>query len=394
MSHFWKYFQQNLYCDVTIKIHINEYKCHRVILSRPNSFFEGLLSSGFLEQDQKRIEIDISDQEKNFLNILEYLYTGSMPQLNQNNCFRICYLATYFNYIEIVEECNKFISKSFPLSLQSIFKYKDHSYCFPEPAINYLAGEFYKIYKDEMFSKLNNFNILKICSSPYLKLNSELDLVLYLAELIKKIRDIFGLLSDSEMQVIRKSIEWESLKGSEWSSFNEKLFNLPDNMRSDTIFKRNNKIANFDNDFIALSFFKETKEKQYIFLKRYNNLKVTFLNPNDSIINSQIFKFNNYIYNGQFKGKSQFSINFANSKGSINYISLDISFLGNIKTIINIFEINNNLFTFQTENKNNSQFSFKLTSPLDKIEIIFDKPDDNVIKVDSIKLDGFYWRMS
>lgn len=74
--------QDTLFADVALSTETKTFMAHKAVLASRSSVFKAMLTSGMLESAQNTVEIN--DFEEEVVNaMLEYMYTGETPSLNE-----------------------------------------------------------------------------------------------------------------------------------------------------------------------------------------------------------------------------------------------------------------------------------------------------------------------
>lgn len=111
LKHFRDMLEEELYCDVVLKIGEKLIKSHRVVLCAGSRYFSTMLASGLKESSQDDpIEIKTVDPAAAEL-LIRYIYCGEL-QLDNQLVEPVLYAADMFDIPEAVNLCCKFLLRS------------------------------------------------------------------------------------------------------------------------------------------------------------------------------------------------------------------------------------------------------------------------------------------
>ena len=136
--HFWnisgleKLLSEATLCDITIKIGSKEFPAHKNILAVSSEFFKVMFTSGLQEAESSVVSIE--GDSKAFEVLLQYIYTGELKNVTEDNVTAILSMACFLNLApHALQECKRSIIDMIDnkiLSLQTAFEVFQR----PEPA--------------------------------------------------------------------------------------------------------------------------------------------------------------------------------------------------------------------------------------------------------------------
>ncbi|RWS15867.1 actin-binding protein IPP-like protein [Dinothrombium tinctorium] len=175
-SNFDAYRRKGRFCDVEIKVGLEVFKGHKVILSASSPYFEAMLTYGLKEEQTSFIEIhDI--QPKIFETILEFLYKGEI-NIREDNVQELLAAANMLQLQQIVNYCCNFLSKQLdPSNCVGIFLFAELHVCtnLKLEAKRYIERHFTDVIREDEFVDLPRDTLKNFLKSEGLSINDEFE---------------------------------------------------------------------------------------------------------------------------------------------------------------------------------------------------------------------------
>ncbi|XP_053378220.1 kelch-like protein 24 isoform X2 [Mercenaria mercenaria] len=232
-----KFMNSEEFSDIKVKVGVEVFKCHKIVLASWSAYFHGLFMSGMTEVTQGVVELKAIEADE-FRDILTVMYTGQC-EINKSNVQGLLYAASYLQIMSVEEACVEFVMNTLHKSDKernlhylkvsrqlNLTKLTDH-------ILGFIASE-YQIYEDyeEFLGSLCFDDMKQLLRSESLSCSSEdeictavlswIDFDLdghrqYAKELVKEIRYLalsndFMSKTFLEHEAIKENADLEDLK--------------------------------------------------------------------------------------------------------------------------------------------------------------------------------------
>jgi len=175
-NHFFKSLNQfredELFCDISIKIDNKIIRAHKVVIATIPYFFH-MFSSNMVENRTNEVEIKENISYFTFQKIIDFAYSGEIT-LNPENVQEICIASSFLCIKSILNASLNYIIKH--LNHSNVLEYKSFSKFFPalESHIEeFINEQFSHIYKTKEFLELSYDEIKQIISNNELNVEEE-----------------------------------------------------------------------------------------------------------------------------------------------------------------------------------------------------------------------------
>lgn len=215
----WENYQKGRFTDVEIRIGDYTYKCHKVILSIPGSYFYSLFSDSFEDSTEKTIEINLIDKYNQFPCIIKYLYLGDTSFIDSSNALIILYFSVYLTLKDLENRCIDYINNEMKdakadLLINQILSTKIFN--LQDKYIECISSNLYNIENEELLYCLPFRHFLALVESYELKIKKEFDLLRYIINYIKYAEEHETPLTEDDKSSLKDVIQWEAIQSSEY----------------------------------------------------------------------------------------------------------------------------------------------------------------------------------
>ena len=110
--------KQRRLCDITIKVGKRSFEAHKAVLAADSNYFLDMFTHRFKESAENKVNIDGCPEI--FKVLLDFVYTGKMG-ITIQTASEVLEMACYMQLTAATDECAKFITSQFDLSLKAEF---------------------------------------------------------------------------------------------------------------------------------------------------------------------------------------------------------------------------------------------------------------------------------
>ena len=252
--------------DVTIRIGLKSFSCHKVILAAMSSYFQVMFTSGMKEESEKEIVIKGIEPDI-FSVVLNYIYTGK-NQLNVSNAQELLSAAVYLQVESLQTLCEEFLQTQIDTSnCVDIYTFAATYNC---PLLSkevwiFIVENFNGINSLKLQRNLSLADIKKLVKEDSLNVNNEKEVLQFILEWVSnnnQLESLSQLLLDVRLTLVDKIFLEEILKSHKLVKNNEECQKIIKNA-----------LANKSSDAMAgCSTCNPRKEKVFVVLKRSSKL--------------------------------------------------------------------------------------------------------------------------
>lgn len=107
---FVDFYKNSTFSDVTLITKVEQFKCHKLVLSIASDFFDALLKSDFKENLTSVIHLQVEDPRHVLPDIIQFMYTGDIP-LTLDNVVPILHISDVYLMKSLKRVCLDYITK-------------------------------------------------------------------------------------------------------------------------------------------------------------------------------------------------------------------------------------------------------------------------------------------
>ena len=158
--------EQNILCDVVLKVQESEFSAHRSILASGSSFFRGLFTNEMREKTDSEVALN-QLESRTFVDVLQYIYTGEIS-VNHENARDLITAADYLLIPSLKEVGEKFLQTVLDVTnCFSVYAFAEKYCCksLESAAKDYVCDHFLAAFTSKEFGMLDVTALKRIISS-------------------------------------------------------------------------------------------------------------------------------------------------------------------------------------------------------------------------------------
>lgn len=163
------------FCDVELIVGDKIFHAHRAVLASSSPYFHAMFAGNLCEKNQHQIEIH-NVQSYIFEILLNFIYSGQVKRINQNNVQDLMVAADMLELNEVVSECTRFLCKELhALNAIGIYRFaNDHNLTeLRYAASQFIEHNFPKVCNEDEIYELDKDEFSQFLSSENLRIDSE-----------------------------------------------------------------------------------------------------------------------------------------------------------------------------------------------------------------------------
>ena len=101
------------FIDVRLKVHVDIFSAHRIVLAANGDYFDRMFTNGMKESNQEVIELkDERISPDAFKIVMDSIYNGDL-RVNEENVFEVLAAADHLQVTTVVQQCCDFLKREF-----------------------------------------------------------------------------------------------------------------------------------------------------------------------------------------------------------------------------------------------------------------------------------------